>query len=157
MKLGIGSLNSIGIRLEPSDASEMVSQLLFGETFKIIESNNEWIKIISDFDFYEGWVLLNQVLLLNEENYKQIKASINCVSKELITYISDQNNDLQILSLGASLPLFENNTFDLVNNQYNFDGLTNHLKLAKNELVNTAYMYLNTPFLNIYTKCLTRS
>jgi len=147
MKLGIGSLNSIGIRLEPSDASEMVSQLLFGETFKIIESNNEWIKIISDFDFYEGWVLLNQVLLLNEENYKQIKASINCVSKELITYISDQNNDLQILSLGASLPLFENNTFDLVNNQYNFDGLTNHLKLAKNELVNTAYMYLNTPFL----------
>lgn len=147
MKSGIGNLNCVAMRIEPGDTSEMVSQLLFGETFKIIESNNEWIKIISDFDFYEGWVLLNQVLLLNEDNYKQITVSNTCVFKELVTYISDQKNHLQLLSLGASLPLFENNTFGLVNNQYDFDGLTNHLKLEKNELINTAYLYLNTPFL----------
>jgi cell wall-associated NlpC family hydrolase len=147
MKLGIGSLNSIAMRLEPSDTSEMVSQLLFGETFKILESTDQWIKIISDFDHYQGWVLMNQILPLNEQNYEQITKNSNTVSRELITYISDRKNNLQILSLGASLPLFEKDTFSLSNDRYDFDGQTNHLKLPKNELVNTAYMYLNTPFL----------
>ena len=147
MKLGIGNLNSVAMRIEPSNASEMVSQLLFGETFEIIESNNQWIKIISDFDFYEGWVLINQVLLINEQNYERIINNNTNVSKELITYISDRENNLQILSLGASLPLFEKSSFKLVNDQYDFDGRTNNIKSPKNELVNTAYMYLNTPFL----------
>jgi len=147
MKLGIGNLNSIAIRKEASDVSEMVSQLLFGETFKVIESDNNWIKIILDFDFYEGWVLKNQVLPLDEENYKDLTKNNTTVSKELITYISDQNNNLQIISLGASLPLFKNNTFRLVNDLFDFDGLTNSFPLPKNELVSIAYMYLNTPFL----------
>jgi hypothetical protein len=147
MKLGIGNLNCIAIRIEASDASEMVSQLLFGETFKVIESDNDWIKIILDFDFYVGWVLKNQVQLLDEKNYNEITENNTTVSKELITYISDQKNNLQILGLGASLPLFKNNTFKLANDLFDFDGLTNSFPLAKNELVNTSYMYLNTPFL----------
>jgi hypothetical protein len=147
MKLGIGNLNSVAIRVEPNDTSEMVSQLLFGETFKIIESNSQWIKIISDFDFYKGWIRINQILLLNEENYERITENNITVSKELITYISDQNDNLQILSLGASLPLFEKNKFRLANDLFEFDGLINSSRLPKNELINTAYMYLNTPFL----------
>ena len=147
MELGIGNLNSVAMRVEPNDTSEMVSQLLFGETFKIIESNNPWIKIISDFDFYQGWVHINQILLLGQENYDRIIENNITISKELITYISDQQDNLQILSLGASLPLFKNNTFRLSKDHFEFEGNTNALRSTKNELVNTAYMYLNTPFL----------
>ena len=81
MKLGIGNLNCIAIRIEASDTSEMVSQLLFGETFKVIESDNDWIKIILDFDFYEGWILKNQVQLLDEKTYNEITENNTTVSK----------------------------------------------------------------------------
>jgi hypothetical protein len=147
MKLGIGNLNSIAMRKGPNDASEMVSQLLFGETFKIIETSEKWIKITTDFDLYDGWVPVNQVLLLDEENYGRIVENNVTVSKELITYISDQKNNLEIISLGASLPEFEKNSFRLLNDMFDFDGHTNSLELPKSELVSTAYLYLNTPFL----------
>lgn len=147
MKLGIGNLNSIAIRKEPNDTSEMVSQLLFGETFKIIDSAANWVKIVMDFDFYEGWVLHQQVLLLEEQHYLDLTKNNNTVSKELITYTSDNKNNLQILSLGVSLPFFDNNTFRFKDDPFDFDGITNSFPLAKNELVATAFMYLNTPFL----------
>jgi cell wall-associated NlpC family hydrolase len=147
MKLGIGNLNSVPLRKEPSNRSEMVSQILFGETFKISETNKDWIKIIMDFDFYEGWVLKNQILILDKENYKHITKNNSTVSKELVTYISDSDGNLQTITLGASLPHFKNNVFRLANKKFDFDGVTNSEKSSKNELINTAYMYLNTPFL----------
>lgn len=147
MEFGICNLNSIAVRKEPSTTSEMTSQLLFGETFKITDSNNDWLKIILDFDFYEGWILKNQIITLNEDSYKEISANNSTVSNELVTYISDQNNNLQTITLGASLPLFENNKFKLLDNKFDFDGNTNSIKLPKNNLVSTAFMYLNAPYL----------
>ncbi len=44
------------IRSEPSHKSEMVSQLLFGETAEILEISAEFIKIKCLSDGYEGWI-----------------------------------------------------------------------------------------------------
>ena len=53
---GICNLGIVPIRSEASDKSEMVSQLLFGDAFKIIESSSKWTKIVTSFDAYEGWI-----------------------------------------------------------------------------------------------------
>ncbi|MCF6278797.1 MAG: C40 family peptidase [Flavobacteriaceae bacterium] len=147
MEFGICNLNSIAIRKEPNATSEMVSQILFGETFKVTDSNNQWVKVILDFYFYEGWVSKNEIILLQEDDYNEIFTKNKTVSNELVTYISDQKNSLQILTLGASLPHFKKNKFKLLEQQFDFDGNTNSNKLTKANLVNTTYMYLNTPFL----------
>lgn len=55
MKKTCCSIACTPIRLEPSDRSEMVSQLLFGEMFEIIEVSNAWTKIRTEHDGYEGW------------------------------------------------------------------------------------------------------
>jgi len=147
MEFGICNLNSVAIRKEPVDTSEMVSQILFGEIFKIIDSENQWIKIILDFDQYEGWVPVNQVLGIDEDTYQEVKSNNFNYSNELVTFISDQNNGLQTISVGASLPFFKNNTFKLAENAFDFDGMTISGKSNKSNLVNTAHMYLNAPFL----------
>ena len=36
--------------------SEIVSQILYGETFKILERSNSWIKIKNNLDNYEGFI-----------------------------------------------------------------------------------------------------
>jgi uncharacterized protein YgiM (DUF1202 family) len=52
---GICNLSIIPLRIEPSDRSEIVSQVLFGEHFQILETK-QWSKIKLQFDDYEGWV-----------------------------------------------------------------------------------------------------
>jgi cell wall-associated NlpC family hydrolase len=44
------------LRREPSDASEMVSQLLFGEIFEVLEETTKWNRVRGLHDGYEGWI-----------------------------------------------------------------------------------------------------
>lgn len=44
------------MRSEPSDRSEMVNQLLLGDTFQVLERQPKWSRIRCDYDGYEGWV-----------------------------------------------------------------------------------------------------
>lgn len=46
----------IPVRREPSEASEMETQILYGESFTIIEEINKWKRIRIDYDGYEGWI-----------------------------------------------------------------------------------------------------
>lgn len=147
MEFGICHLNFIAIRKEASDHSEMVSQLIFGETFKVLFEEGDWLKVHLDYDFYEGWVLKKQVTELNTEVYKKISDSTNTCSDEMATFIEDSNKQLQILTLGACLPEYDDGNFKIGKNTYKFDGDIVSGKMSKNHLVRTAYKFVNTPFL----------
>jgi SH3-like domain-containing protein len=63
---GICNLAIIPLRFEPNDRSEIVSQVLFGEHFEILEQE-QWSRIKMHFDGYEGWVDSNNIkLFLNQ-------------------------------------------------------------------------------------------
>ncbi|MCF6223855.1 MAG: C40 family peptidase [Flavobacteriaceae bacterium] len=147
MSFGICNLNSVAIRKEPNSKSEMVSELLFGETFHIIDYENKWFKIVLDYDLYEGWVLKNQIIEINENIYQEIINNNDHISNELVTFITDKSNRLQTITLGATLPFFKNNQFKILESNYDFDGKTKSKELSKNDIVNTSHIYLNTPFL----------
>ena len=53
---GIAFLSVVPMRGEPSDASEQVNVVLFGESFSILEEQPKWIRIQLDHDGYEGWI-----------------------------------------------------------------------------------------------------
>lgn len=53
---GINQLSVIPVRSEPSDKAEMVNQVLYGETFDILEQQEKWSKIRLHHDRYEGWI-----------------------------------------------------------------------------------------------------
>lgn len=46
----------IPLRAAPSHRSEMVSQILFGERFRIVESMGDWHRVEALFDSYTGWI-----------------------------------------------------------------------------------------------------
>ena len=46
----ICNLAIIPLRAEPNDRSEIVSQVLFGEHFEVLEQQNQWSKIKLHFD-----------------------------------------------------------------------------------------------------------
>ena len=50
----------------PSANSEVISQILYGEKFKILSKKKNWIKIKTDFDKYIGYIKKQNYI----QNYK---------------------------------------------------------------------------------------
>ena len=70
----------------------MVSQLLYGDCYKIIEKRKGWAKIRMEWDEYEGWVSQAQINQVTEEIYNQITASDKKISSDLVNYIVNEEN-----------------------------------------------------------------
>ena len=50
MQFGICNLSIVSLRVEPSDKSELISQVLFGEYFKVLEKRSKWSRVRIYFD-----------------------------------------------------------------------------------------------------------
>ncbi|WP_411767414.1 NlpC/P60 family protein [Winogradskyella sp. A3E31] len=139
MLYGICNLGIIPMRSEPSDKSELVSQVLYGEHFKVLEKRKKWSRIRLAFDNYEGWIDNKQFLQILELDYLELDKSPLSLSKNLIDFVSDDNNLLTI-PLGSTL-----NGKALLN--HNFEGESISKKIDKSKLVETAFLFLNAPYL----------
>lgn len=54
------------IRKEASDRSEMVSELIFGETFTVLDGKENWLYIKLELDSYMGWIDSRAAMELDE-------------------------------------------------------------------------------------------
>ena len=122
MRYGICNLSIVPLRLEASDASEMVSQVLFGEDFKVLEKEKKWSKIKLSFDGYEGYIDNKQYLEIDEETFDKLSYSKHHYSSEIIDF-----------TIGAQ--------------DFYYDGTIYSEKLAKKEILQKAFQFLNTPYL----------
>lgn len=60
------NLSIVPLRAEASHRSEMVSQVLFGEQFSILEEVQDWVLIRLESPVYEGWLQKGQFVILEE-------------------------------------------------------------------------------------------
>ncbi len=142
---GICNLSSIPLRIEPNDRSEIVSQVLFGEHFKVMERIKQWARIKMQFDDYEGWIDTKQYQTISESNYNQLSEDSIVLNSDLIDYITGPNNFLMPIPLGASLSFLNNSEINTEN--YDFEGMKISGIKPKANLINTAFMYLHAPYL----------
>lgn len=140
MQYGICNLSIVPLRVEPNDTCELISQVLYGEIFKVLEQRKSWSKIRLAYDKYEGWIDNKQYLEITEDDYKSIKSQEHILSTDLVEYIQDSNQQLSTIPLGASL-----NGLNLL--KHSFDGNKTIIKQPKEHLIKTAFMYLNAPYL----------
>ena len=71
---GVTAVGIMPLRRQPRDASEMVSQLLLGEMFEILDSTERWYEIKAAFDGYRGWVNQNECYVLKSGSYNRWQA-----------------------------------------------------------------------------------
>lgn len=64
---GIINQSLAPLRAEPFERSEMISQLIFGETFSIVEKHREWLRVNVSYDNYEGWIDTKLCEVIDEE------------------------------------------------------------------------------------------
>ncbi|MCB0443089.1 MAG: C40 family peptidase [Flavobacterium sp.] len=142
---GICHLAIIPLRIEPNDRSEQVSQVLFGEHFEILEQYKQWLKIRLQYDDYEGWIDAKQCQLIAENDFNEISNSAQILNQDLVEYVTTKDNLLIPIPIGSSLSFLN---LDGVNTpRFDFDGLKVTGVKPKNELIKTAFLYLNAPYL----------
>ena len=62
------------LRAQPSDKSEMVSQLLFGETVEIQDRRDTWRYVRCSWDGYTGWADAKQLVRLTPGEYESARS-----------------------------------------------------------------------------------
>ncbi len=141
MLYGICSLSVVAIRSSAVTDSEMISQLLYGEHFKVLEQRKHWSRIRSAFDSLEGWVLNHQIFAISQDQYEVIDNSEGSkIASDLVAFVSSKNSGLIPIVMGSTI-------YDYSILDHNFEGTFVNHKRAKKELIDTALQYLNAPFL----------
>ena len=150
MKYGVSRLSIVACRVEPSDQSEMVTQLLFGEHYKIIDEREKWCNIRIGYDGYECWIDRKQTNEISAEEYNVLDdADVTCCA-ELVGLLENQTDKSYVpVSLGASIPCIQKGVFNVKTESYAYDGVVSdpHVKEKRKLAVEFAKMYLNAPYL----------
>lgn len=147
---GICNLSIVPCRKEPSHRSEMVTQLLFGEHFQILEVQDTWCRIKINYDNYECWIDKKQFLSIEQHTYDILNSTeIHCCN-ELVQIITDAKTSLLFpVVIASTLPNFENGECSIENQNYIYSGehISGPLPFSKIGIIETAMMYLNAPYL----------
>lgn len=147
MNKGIANQSLVAVRREPSESSEMINQLLFGETFTIIENYNSWLRIISSHDSYEGWIDSKLTGLIPEE--LQVKHTNPKIANTLFSAKKTSSQHSIRLCPGSSLNGFEKGFFVAGNNTYQCleNPFIDKKDNTHEELIRIAKQYVNSPYL----------
>jgi hypothetical protein len=146
---GFCNLSVIPVRAEASDRSEMVNQLLFGETFGIVDSFKSWKVVSGTLDNYQGFIDEKQFLPLDEAEYARLNSLPAIFPQDLVSKVFDEKaGTAMIIFTGSNLAGIENGKFVIGGRNYRFDGETFAPPKIINAgmLVDTAKLFLNSPY-----------
>jgi len=140
MQYGICHLSVVPLRSEPQDTQELVSQVLYGEHFKVLEKRKKWSRIRLSFDTYEGWIDNKQYVEITKEQYLDLDQQTPHLAADLIDFISTSDNQLIPIPLGSSL-----NALSILHHSYDGQRIIN--QQPKHKTIETALLFLNAPYL----------
>jgi cell wall-associated NlpC family hydrolase len=147
MKYGISVLSVIAIRKEMSHRSEQISQLLFGETYEILQKQGGWLQIKCTYDGYEGWLDESQHYELTEREYLNLSANEPGMALELVNSAVSSSYSVPILA-GSTLPFFDGMNFKIAKEKFIYNGQAIQAD-AKGSAIfeRIALRYTNAPYL----------
>jgi gamma-D-glutamyl-L-lysine dipeptidyl-peptidase len=146
MKYGINKLALISVRAKASDRDEIVTQLLFGEIFTIVDETEKWIKIINHFDSYEGWICKKQYKDISKEQFDLLSKSPYEICLDKFSVLNNIIiNDEILIPTGSILYNLKEDLVSFLDTKYIFKG-----KIASKDFKDVekyAMKFLNSPYL----------
>ena len=153
------------VRQEPSEGSEQLTQLLFGEVCEVLDRLPRWTKIRSTLDGQEGWVdfkMLSPAPISSQEvKGERLKIKGEGVISVPMAIATDMETSEELmLTLGTRLPNYAHGTFEVLGKQYLIDPTCvstaqrstgaadlQQSDLQRSDLATIAQSLLNAPYL----------
>ena len=131
------------VRQEPSEGSEQLTQLLFGEVCEVLDRLPRWTKIRSTLDGQEGWVDFKMVS--PDEIGENWTLPTTVVATPIALATSLEDGEELLLTLGTRLPSYEHGIFEVLGKQYIIDPTS--VDVSQQRIENVAQSLLNAPYL----------
>jgi hypothetical protein len=134
----------VPLRSGPTHKSEMLSQVLFGEKYIILDQSAKWLKIKTLFDDYEGWIDMDH---LQHSEVKDEQKGI-VIIKPVLCHKTD--NTKFVLEPGCEIynPDFKSNIFSVGNKHYAASHEFNETFIKNTDsLTDTAIRFINSPYI----------
>ncbi|RLD63019.1 MAG: hypothetical protein DRJ01_04800 [Bacteroidetes bacterium] len=152
MEYGIAYLSIIPVRSEPDHRSEMVTQILFGEHFKVLEKNNGWCFIHLFYDDYEGWIDEKMCYYITPNVYESLSNEISFVSHEIVNVVQRAKKETPFMIVsGSNLPFYNSvdKSFKIDDEQFYFYGDISEKKEddMRASITDAALNYVDAPYL----------
>ncbi len=145
---GICPLSVVSVRSTPALKAEMLTQLLFGEAFEVLErKGRQWYQVQCPWDKTIGWVQANQVKAITPSEFRDYRTD-QAYSLELFQAIMGDTEFLAI-PLGSRLPNFDGLRLQLGDLSFTFSGqaaFSNEIKKPVEFVLKVARRYLNAPY-----------
>lgn len=106
------------VRMEPSEGSEQLTQLLFGEVCQVLERLPRWTKICSTVDGQTGWVDFKMVTSIGDGATGDEAKGIGVVAVPIATATDMETGEELMLTLGTRLTNYAHGTFEILGKKY---------------------------------------
>ena len=109
------------VRQEPSEGSEQLTQLLFGEVCEVLDRLPRWTKIRSTLDGQEGWVDFKMLTPASHLSPLTYNLPATVVATPIAIATAMETGEELMLTLGTRLPNYAHGTFEVLGKQYLID------------------------------------
>lgn len=143
----------VPVRFEPSEQSEQITQMLFGETCDVITQIPRWYRIKLSIDGQEGWVDSKMIDIANDDEYSRHTIALTNAARVSfpIAYAVSENNGQTIpLTAGTCLTHYDNGYFEMLGVKFRIDAtmvIAKPLELNQANLLQAIRFFLNVPYL----------
>ena len=134
----------VPLRSAPTHKSEMLSQILFGEKYIIVDKSGSWLKIKTLFDNYPGWLDIDHLQFSIAEGNK----SGYVLNRSLVCVKNDKSR--MVLEAGCEIfdPDFDNKMFTIGKNIYTASSdFSKSYISTKDQPPDIAMKFINSPYI----------
>ena len=105
MSYGVCILSEVPLRAEASERAEMVSQLLFGDGYEVLETECNWLKIKTSDCGYEGFLNQKYHYELTDTQYQDLQRQPQFLVSDFMTLLCEEKSQtLFPVFIGTSFP-----------------------------------------------------
>ncbi len=147
MTQSICTYGFIPLRSAPLESAQLETQILFGESFDLLEHQTGWYKVKCHYDGYEGWIDEKLVKSLEDRDVEAWnKAPGAIVNKPFVRVIREADSTAMLLSAGSRVVFnsADRNAFIIGRSEFYWQG---NLPYGKPNLEDVARGFLNSPYL----------
>ncbi|WP_223808912.1 C40 family peptidase [Rufibacter hautae] len=148
MNFGICKLSLVPVRREPSDKSEQITQLVFGECYEVLQTQERWIQVRNAADDYEGWIDFKQHFPVPDPYFQEWRSLPHARSMDLVQTVSGEEGVTPI-GMGSVLPFFDGMSIRVGEERMLYNGRASNpnLPYRENFLQKIALQFLRAPYL----------
>ncbi len=146
---GYCHLSCVPVRAEAFDRSEMVNQLLFGETYMVVDAYKNWKIIRGSLDHYEGFMDEKQFLEISPEQYDLLQTLPDQFPVKTTSWLNTADGSRTLLMPGSSLRGFTGGAFSLGQFNWTYADAIEQVspKASGASIAKAAQQFVNAPYL----------